>query len=647
MFENVTAQPYRIVVVGSGPRGLSVLERMAARLADRDGPRPVELCVIDDVQIGCGRIWRTDQPEWFLMNTIAEEVSAFSGPPDGGPVRPGAGPSLAQWWSADDPDFPGHGSFASRARYGRYMSMVLASIRAALPPSVRLREVLDRVTDLEPDGGRYRLALASGGRMVADRVVLVTGHATPEPYGPEAGLAAFAESNPRLRYLVGDSAADMPLDAVPAGSAVGVIGLGLSFYDVMAAFTLGRGGRFSADGRGGLTYHRTGREPLIVAGSRGGMPVPARGRNQKHHDHRYTTVLCTVERARNGKSHGAVDFRADVLPWLIAEVELVYRATALRRAVGANSGPDAEAAFRDAVVAAARSGLPDVPAIATAHGAPDLPRIDLDRLARPFRGLSFPDPDGFHAALCAHLRHDLAEAEDGNVGSPLKAALDVLRDTRGLIRELVDFGGLTPRSHRDDFLGWYQHRVAFLAAGPPRIRLYQFVALVEAGVLRIAGPATSFAADADRGRFVVSSPQVAGSDVEVDTLVDARIPIPALHRDPSGLTSALRARGIWTGYRNGSFETGGVAVTNSPYHPIGRSGEPDHGLYVLGIPTEHTRWFMQGGSSRPGFWTDFVRDADAIAASALAGAAELVEDSPAGGRDGLDRSAVPTGVAGH
>ncbi|WP_232666702.1 FAD/NAD(P)-binding protein [Pseudonocardia sp. TRM90224] len=644
----MAAAPYRIVVVGSGPRGLSVLERLAARLADPPveplGRRPIELCVIDDVQLGCGRIWRTDQPDWFLMNTIAEEVSAFSGPPDDGPVRPGAGPSLAQWWSVDDPDFPGPGSFASRARYGRYMGMVLASIRAALPASVRLREVLDRVIDLEPEGDRYRLTLVGNEQLVADRVVLVTGHATPEPFGPEAGLAEFAGAHPGLRYLVGDSAADMPLDAVPAGSAVGVIGLGLSFYDVLAAFTLGRGGRFTDDGRGGLTYHRSGEEPVIVAGSRGGMPVPARGRNQKHHNHRYTTVLCTVERARNGKPHGAVEFGADVLPWLIAEVELVYRATALRRA----AGPEAGAAFRDAVVAAARSGLPDVPAIAAAHGAPDLPRIDLDRLARPFRGRSFRDPDGFHAALLGHLRQDLVEAEDGNVGSPLKAALDVLRDTRGLIRELVDFGGLTPRSHRDEFLGWYQHRVAFLAAGPPRIRLYQFVALVEAGVLRIAGPATSFAADADRGRFVVSSPQVAGSDVEVDTLVDARIPIPALHRDPSPFTTALRARGIWTGYCNGTFETGGVAVTGSPYHPIGRSGEPAAGLYVLGIPTEHTRWFMQGGSSRPGFWTDFVRDADAIAADALAGAAiiEVVAPSPAPGRDDLGRSPVPTGVAG-
>ena len=71
------------------------------------------------------------------------------------------------------------------------------------------------------------------------------------------------------------------------------------------------------------------------------------------------------------------------------------------------------------------------------------------------------------------------------------------------------------------------------------------------------------------------------------------------------------------GSGTGAFDTGGVAVTRAPYHPLDRHGRPDPDTYVLGIPTEHTRWFMQGGSSRPGFWTDFVRDADAIAEDAL------------------------------
>ena len=84
--------PYRVAVIGAGPRGLAVLERLAARLTVQPAGRPVELYAIDAVQPGSGRIWRTDQADSLLMNTPAGEVTMFSGPRDVGPTRPGAGP---------------------------------------------------------------------------------------------------------------------------------------------------------------------------------------------------------------------------------------------------------------------------------------------------------------------------------------------------------------------------------------------------------------------------------------------------------------------------------------------------------------------------------------------------------------------------
>lgn len=615
------AAPYRIAVVGSGPRGLSVLERLAARLAGERPERPVDIHLIDDVQVGCGRVWRSDQPAHFLMNTVAGEVSSFSGPPDDGPARPGAGPSLAQWWSTVDPDCPGDNGYAPRALHGRYMLFVLDAVKAALPANVRLHEVHGTVEDVEPAGGGYRLALADGSCLRADRVVLVTGHARPELSGRQKELAGFAATRPGLRYIRGDSAADMALEEIPAGSSVGILGLGLSFYDVMAALTVGRGGTFSEDGTGGLGYAPSGREPFLVAGSRSGMPLPARGRNQKHANFTYTPLLITAERVRRERPHGTLDFKADILPWLLAEARLVYYATALRRQHGAAAAQ----AFTAETAQAAESALPPVVAIAARHGAGDLPPLDLDALARPFEGRSYPHPEAFEKELLQAVDEDLAHAEQGNSDSPLKAALDVLRDTRALIRSFVDFAGLHPASHRDDFIGWYAARSSFLAAGPPRVRLRQVAALIECGLLRIAGPHTQFTHDGDG--FVVSSPYVAGSEIGVTTVIDARIPSPDLRRDPAPLTRRLVERGLWTDYVNGegpgAFRTGGVAVTGTPYHPVGPDGQPDTGLYVLGIPTEHTRWFMQGGSSRPGFWTDFVRDADAIAGHALTGIAAL------------------------
>ncbi|MER6563752.1 FAD/NAD(P)-binding protein, partial [Streptomyces sp. NPDC001027] len=131
----------KVAIVGSGPRGVSVLERMAARLAEGTVQEAVEIYLVDSHQVGAGRIWRTDQPAWFLMNTVADEVSAFSGPPDGGPARPGAGPSLAQWWSSVDPEYPGPNSYAPRALHGRYMRFLLDAIEKNLPERVRLTPV--------------------------------------------------------------------------------------------------------------------------------------------------------------------------------------------------------------------------------------------------------------------------------------------------------------------------------------------------------------------------------------------------------------------------------------------------------------------------------------------------------------------------
>ena len=616
--KGASAPVHRIAIIGSGPRGLSVLERLAALISNGKLVRHVDIYLIDAVQVGCGRVWRTDQPDWFMMNTVADEVSAFSGPSDDGPARPGAGPSLAQWWQSVDRDYPGPNSYAPRALHGRYMQFVLATIEAALTPHARLLKITDYVTDLHKDGSECVLSLANGFSLRVDRVILVTGHSLPALQGDHDRLASFAASRPALRYLRGDSAADMPLADLRPGEKVGVVGLGLSFYDVMATLTVGRGGRFIEREDGSMQYLPSGREPVLYAGSRSGMLIPARGRNQKDANFRYSPLIFTQARADAMRSEGQVDFHRQVTPLILAEVNLMYYATSIRR----RFGHGAAAAFLDHVRKQQPTDMAGVVAAAHRCGAGDMPPLDIDRIAHPFAGASFESPDAFRATLLQALHDDVVHAEEGNMDSPLKAALDVIRDIRAIIRSIVDFGGLSPRSFKEDFLGWYVPRSSFLSAGPPRLRTRQAIALIEAGVLHLVGPRMRMSTDEERDCFVLSSPQVASSAVEVTALVDARIPIPNVDVDTARLSDNLRKKGFWTNFINSdgtdSCATGGVAVTPAPFHPIARNGLPVRELYVLGIPSEHTRWFMQAGSSRPGFWTDFVNDANAIAEHALA-----------------------------
>ncbi|MER7951724.1 FAD/NAD(P)-binding protein [Streptomyces sp. NPDC096079] len=628
-----TGAPLRVACVGMGPRGLSVLERLAARCARQPPARPVEVFAIDPYEAGAGRIWRTDQSPWFLMNTPAQEVTMFSGPADGGPHRPGAGPTLGQWWAAHDPAGAEPGGYAPRAVYGRYLTYVMERIEATLPPGLTVHRVPARVVCADraaggPHGVAHRLRLDRGDVLTVDRLLLATGHPLTELDGEQRAWQRFARehSTPAraVRYVAGGSASEMPLADIPAGASVGILGMGLTFYDILTELTLGRGGTF-AEGEDGLLYLPSGKEPRILAASRGGVPLLTRGANQKGPEHRYRARLFTPERMAALRADGApLDFERTVLPWLLAEVNLVLLATRVRQA----HGPEAARDFTERGVALLADRADPRPrlleGLAAAHRVDPRPLTGLDALARPFAGRRFGSSAEYHKVLTEWLRADLAEARRGNTEGPLKAAADVLRDVRQTIRGVVDFGGLTPDSHRW-FLAEFGPVAAMVSTGPPQLRSEQFLALLAAGVLEPVGPGARFEADPVEGRFAVESAQVENSWAALDVLVDARVPGTDLAADRDPLIRGLMVDGEIRTFTNaaegaGEFATGGLDCTDSPFHPVRADGSVDTSTHVLGIPSEHTRWFTQVGSGRPGPWGSFTRDADAIARALLGGA---------------------------
>lgn len=87
-----------ICVVGAGPRGISVTERLLANARQR-GPSAGRLVVhLVDPMLGAGgRVWSVDQPDVLLMNTIASQITMFTDESvicEGPVVR---GPSLYEW----------------------------------------------------------------------------------------------------------------------------------------------------------------------------------------------------------------------------------------------------------------------------------------------------------------------------------------------------------------------------------------------------------------------------------------------------------------------------------------------------------------------------------------------------------------------
>ncbi|HEX2417828.1 MAG TPA: FAD/NAD(P)-binding protein [Micromonosporaceae bacterium] len=641
-----------------GPRGISVLERLAARVSMVRPSSPILVYAIDAVEVGAGRVWRTDQPPWFTMNTVVSEVTMYSGESDGGPARPGAGPSLGEWieTSREPDERLGPNDYASRLLYGQYLRSVFDTAVRYMRRYVEVVQVTANVEQLEQrDDGGYRLVFdrpgPAGARVLwVDKVVLTTGHQRVAPDKVEHQFLDFADRHRDLRYLVGDSAADMPLDEIAPGETIGIRGLGLSFYDVMLSLTIGRGGRFVPEGDR-VKYLPSGREPHIVAGSRSGLPIPARGKNQKGPDDYHRPMFLTRQAIAQARRHvaaehrGRLNFAKDVLPLILLEVEHVF----LRAHIRASQGNDMATEFAREHASLIPDDVEAREKLLKRFGLTDVQVPDLNRLARPFKGQSFAGTDAFQRRLLEMLQDDLTEAEKGNVDGPLKAALDVLRDVRNSIRDAVDFGGLLPDSLRDDFLNGYVPVNSLLSAGPPMARIQQLIALMEVGLFTVVGPDTRIDCDEDRGRFVLYSPQVAGSVKEVTALVDARIPKTDLKRDLSSLMQQMIRDGLVSEYiiqdpvTGKKLPTGGLAVTPSPFRVIDPAGRIHTNLYALGLPTEHTRWFTQVGSSRTGSSTLFYRDADAIAAELLRPPPTLTVHDGRGVASAFRAVALPSG----
>lgn len=621
------AAPLRVCLVGAGPRGASVLERLCANAVLTD--RPVSVHVVDPSPAGPGSVWRTSQSTQLLMNTVAAQVSLYTDASVAcaGPIVPG--PSLHEWALAlragqitvscppeirAEVQSLGPNDYPTRACYGHYLRWAFHRLVGTAPDhvTVQVHAAVAVAVDDRPDG-RQAVTLEDGIVLAGlDAVVLALGH------GP---LARDAEQDGHRRHarahglFYGEPAnpADVDLTPIRPGAPIALRGLGLNFFDYLALLTTGRGGHFVPAGEG-LRYERSGREPVLYAGSRRGIPYHARGDNQKGVHGRHQPLFLTAEviadlRARADAGH-PMSFLDGVWPLIDREVRAVYHHALIRDSHGAAAAN----AFLAELV-----GPADEPALLDRYGVPAERRWRWDVIERPQGERGFADPAAFESWLVDHLRRDVRAARLGNVDSPLKAALDVLRDLRNEIRLVVDHGGITGGSYRDELAAWYNPLNAFCSIGPPARRIEEMIALIEAGVLHVLGPGIQVAAE-DTG-FVVTAREVPGPPVRVTGLIEARLPDIDLRRSANPLLRYLLATGQARPYRLadarlGDVESGGVAVTARPYRLVDDAGVPHPARFAFGVPTEGVHWVTAAGI-RPGVGSVTLEDADAIARAVL------------------------------
>ena len=574
----MTRPALSVAVIGLGSRGLGVLERIVtlAKSAGPGGGR-VRVEVVDPLCDGAG-VHAVDQPDYLLLNTTCEHVSLFPDAYTVGDEVDAPGPNLLTWATERGLRLGEDGftvgpegrplrptDFLPRRLLGEYLGWFRDEVLSRVPDHVTV--VLHRASAVDltdGPGGSLIVTLSDGATVEVDHAFLTTGYTPNE-----------ASSRAPERLIAGPYPLPEQVAAVAPGQTVAISGLGLSGFDVMSALTVGRGGRFFHDGRGGCRYEPSGREPVMLFSSRSGVPCRARplvtAFGPKYVPLVFTHANLDGLRVVRG---GRLDFEADVMPLVYAEVRIAYRRCEARLA-----GGNAEAELMRRL-----------------HGAADVDAVrevldDLDRVHGVFdpvatfhgvAGMPTDSADGYEQWLVDTLRADLDEGVKGFAGSPLKAGLDVMRDLRDTFRYAVDFGGLTPDSLHD-FHARIVPMVNRAVVGPQFERHAALVALIEAGLARAPfGPAPSVAWDPDRGRWRIASTQLTvPHEAEADWVVAGFVDLPSVSTSASPLLRALRDRGRIRPYLPGSSVVAGLDI-DADQHPRDAEGVADPRVWVIG-----------------------------------------------------------------
>lgn len=572
-----------IAIIGAGPRGTSLIERIGASIA---GPTALDLHVIDDAQSGAGRIWRTDQIRELCMNTLAGAVTLFTEENStvAGPVRPG--PTQYEWCllvrdraahhrvthnraaenntnsqrvdraataSTPSPEIPAthvaafdsyptregladdyHEELAgilpeshpSRALYGEYLNWCYHRAVDALPEGVRVIRHRSRAIGIGPAGAgepRETVLLANGTTVAADSVIIAAGWLPRSETAAERSLAAATAKRPELTWVRQGSPVDQDLSGIAAGSHAIVRGIGMGFFDTMALLTIGRGGSFTPDpaAAGGLRYSPSGREPILHVTSRRGVPFRAKSLYNSLPPKPAQRFLRSVDWEATQRP---INFDQQLWPRIVADAYLEYYTTLHR------VRPGALTADPEAITSVITTTLEQLLNVAA----------DLERSPSSFGEALAPfvfDPaDRFDlSAEIEPVDGAFARPEDFDVWVRERIAHDLREAELG--RDSALKAGLwsvsTARAvaNRIGTLGGFDaesrgsgfallHAIGgMVGSGPPAFRNRQLLALAEQGFVRFIGPGAPISVN-ERG-FTTASPVVGSSEITTTALIDA------------------------------------------------------------------------------------------------------------------------------
>lgn len=656
------SQINRVALIGAGPRGTSVLERLLANWAAGANSRAnradagwsaLHIHVVDPFPPASGHVWQPEQSRLYLMNTQAFYPTLI--PEDPKLAQPLAGGSFDQWRAARRRDGKGLNDaekaelatleshdFPSRALYGRYLRQTLAELLQRMPDGVEVTFHETTAVAARPvpassgttGGQAFDVELADGTTLTVGSVVLALGHVESR-LNPEQRAFQRAADEHDLLYFPPAPPADVDWQRVPDNEPVLVRGMGLNFFDVMGQLTEGRGGKFveaGVPGAGVLEYRPSGREPKIIAASRRGTPYRAKAGLAGYYPSSITMSYLTEAAVDRFRAAGIQPgFDHDLWPLLHRDALWAYYSTLARSQPAAiRDAAQFLADLEDALQPHAHTTAKwesDVAALVDKHVVASR-RLNVRGLAAPLAGRTFASRRELDLAITAYLDDDARRSALGEA-DPVKMAIGALHRGRAILKSVVADGGITDESWVAELRGWFESFVEGLASGAPALRSEQLAALARAGVVGFVGPDPKFSVDRSAKVFRAVSPWVHDGPVEAPTLIEAMSPANRVGINISPLLEQLMADGlvrtkIMMSAEGTPVQTTGLDVEPHPYRPVASNGSVTQGMYVLGLQLSATQWGTAiAAEARPATGKAYasgqrtLRDADEIARSIL------------------------------
>jgi hypothetical protein len=225
-------------------------------------------------------------------------------------------------------------------------------------------------------------------------------------------------------------------------------------------------------------------------------------------------------------------------------------------------------------------------------------RFQWRRLFDPVTAGDLTDGRRWQDLIVAFMQQDHLNAAQGNLRNPVKAACDgVWRDSRSVLAEVIDRGGLTPDSHRR-FMSIYLRYYERMSNGTGLEPMSKVLALIEAGILDVSlGPSPTIE---QTGSSVELRGTVTGAVLHADSIVHGRVDQFNAEVD-APLYPRLLRRKLVQRWRNAtassSFAPGAIDL-DANFHPVRADGSANNDFTFLGGPSEGL-CFFQLSAARP------------------------------------------------